>query len=224
VTDLLLLRHGESEWNALGRWQGQADPPLSDLGRRQARQAAALLPCPGRVVSSDLQRAAATADIIASRHGLEVAGRPTALRERHAGPWQGRTHDEIESGWPGMLASGSRPAGFEGDDDILARVVPALEALADASGPDTSGCVTAGSGVPDPDVADAVASGSGNSSVIVVVTHGGVLRALERAHGIDGPRIPNLGGRWWRRTNAGLDPGAAVLLVGGESITRPEET
>lgn len=199
MTDLLLLRHGESEWNALGRWQGQADPPLSDLGRRQARQAAAVLPCPGRVVSSDLQRAAGTADIIASHHGLEVAGRPTALRERHAGPWQGRTHDEIEAGWPGMLASGSRPAGFEGDDDILSRVVPALEALAEPSGPDAS-------------------------AVIVVVTHGGVLRALERAHGIDGPRIPNLGGRWWRRTSAGLVAGDAVLLVAGDNITRPEET
>ena len=69
ATRVLVLRHGQSEWNALGRWQGQADPPLTTLGRLQARQAAELLvsECPSfdLVISSDLKRAVVTADLIA---------------------------------------------------------------------------------------------------------------------------------------------------------------
>ncbi len=54
---LLLVRHGQSEWNAAGRWQGQADPPLTDLGRAQARAAARAIGGVDAVFASDLQRA-----------------------------------------------------------------------------------------------------------------------------------------------------------------------
>ena len=66
---LLLVRHGESTWNAARRWQGWADPPLSDLGRRQAVEAAARLAdldLGDRVVASDLRRAIETAELLAA--------------------------------------------------------------------------------------------------------------------------------------------------------------
>ena len=70
ITRLLALRHGESEWNALGRWQGQADPPLTDLGRLQAFHAARNLGVVDAIVASDLQRATDTARIISEALGV----------------------------------------------------------------------------------------------------------------------------------------------------------
>jgi probable phosphoglycerate mutase len=195
VTDLLLVRHGQSEWNALGRWQGHADPPLTDLGRRQARHAAQRLAPLERIVSSDLRRAAETADIIGDEWSVDAPARVAALRERDAGPWQGLTHDEIAARWPGYLESGRRPDGFEDDGSLLARVVPARAALDGAVGGGT-----------------------------LVVTHGGVLRALERQHDLASERVPNLGGRWYHVEGDGLRPGEAIVLVGADELTRPEET
>jgi broad specificity phosphatase PhoE len=195
VTDLLLVRHGQSEWNALGRWQGHADPPLTELGRQQARHAADRLAPLARIVTSDLRRAAETADIIGERWSAEAPTRVTALRERDAGPWQGLTHDEIAASWPGFLESGQRPDGFEDDASLLARVLPALAAL------------------------------DGSAAIpTLVVTHGGVLRTLERHHDLVGDRVPNLGGRWYHVEGATIRPGEAVVLVGADELTRPEET
>src|SRR5688572_19392365 len=87
---LLLLRHGQSTWNADGRWQGQADPPLSPLGEEQARDAARRL-APGqfsRVLASDLRRARQTAEILADALRLPVEVDPD-LREIDVGDWQG---------------------------------------------------------------------------------------------------------------------------------------
>ena len=63
TTRILLARHGETEWNRLGRWQGHADPPLNDTGRQQAETLAAQLDDDGiaAVYSSDLRRASETA-------------------------------------------------------------------------------------------------------------------------------------------------------------------
>ena len=58
MTRVLLVRHGQSEWNADGRWQGQADPALTDLGRHQALHASRSLGSVDAIVASDLQRAA----------------------------------------------------------------------------------------------------------------------------------------------------------------------
>jgi len=101
VTRMLLARHGQSEWNALGRWQGQADPPLSELGRQQARAAADRLGTVDAIVSSDLERALATAAIIAEVLGVGPVLVEPRLRERSAGEWSGLTRDEIEADWPG---------------------------------------------------------------------------------------------------------------------------
>src|SRR3546814_20911924 len=69
MTRVLLVRHGQSAWNATGRWQGQADPPLTDLGRAQAHHADRSLRVVDAIVASDLQRAAATALIISGELG-----------------------------------------------------------------------------------------------------------------------------------------------------------
>ena len=89
MTRVLLVRHGQSEWNADGRWQGQADPPLTDLGRHQALHAARNLGVVDAIVASDLQRASETALIIAGELGVGPLVLEPDLRERDAGEWSG---------------------------------------------------------------------------------------------------------------------------------------
>jgi broad specificity phosphatase PhoE len=96
VTTLLLVRHGETDWNRDGRWQGGSDTSLNDLGRGQARALAQELDGNvGVVYSSDLSRARETAEIIAAKLGLEIRFDPR-LRERGFGSWEGLTTSEIE--------------------------------------------------------------------------------------------------------------------------------
>jgi 2,3-bisphosphoglycerate-dependent phosphoglycerate mutase len=100
VTTLLLVRHGETDWNADGRLQGQTDRPLSDFGRRQARKLAEELadePLEA-IYSSDLARARETAEIVGERLGLPVVLDPE-LREKDWGSWEGLTaveRDRVE--------------------------------------------------------------------------------------------------------------------------------
>ena len=102
---LVLVRHGETEWNLQGRYQGRADTELSARGVRTARRAAARLASRhfGLIVASPLRRAAATAAVIAATLG----GLPTLFDERLAeidfGEWQGLTQSEVKSQWPEML-------------------------------------------------------------------------------------------------------------------------
>src|SRR3546814_3323938 len=105
MTRVLLVRHGQSEWNATGRWQGQADPPLTDLGRAQAHHAARSLGVVDAIVASDLQRAADTALIISGELGVGPVVLDEGLRERDAGEWSGLTRAEIERDWPGYLGA-----------------------------------------------------------------------------------------------------------------------
>jgi len=93
---LLVWRHGQTEWNASGRFQGQADVPLDDLGHLQAKRAAPVLAGfnPSMIVASDLSRARQTAAPLAELTGLPVATDPR-LREIHVGSWEGLTADEV---------------------------------------------------------------------------------------------------------------------------------
>ena len=91
ATRLLVARHGQSEWNALGRWQGHADVPLSDDGMRQAADAGLALGTFDAVWASDLQRALLTAQIIAEIIGIGPVMIDARLRETDVGPWQGLT-------------------------------------------------------------------------------------------------------------------------------------
>ncbi|HJU36658.1 MAG TPA: histidine phosphatase family protein [Gaiellaceae bacterium] len=97
---LLLVRHGETDWNADGRLQGQTDRPLSDFGRRQAQQLADELADEEleAIYSSDLSRARETAEIVGERLGLPVVLDPE-LREKDWGTWEGLTaveRDRVE--------------------------------------------------------------------------------------------------------------------------------
>jgi probable phosphoglycerate mutase len=170
MTRILLVRHGQSTWNADGRWQGRADPPLSDLGRRQAEVAAGTVGELGimRVVASPLVRAHETATIVGGALGLTVDADPR-LQERDAGEWTGKTRTEIEAGWPGFLTDGKRPAGFETDDILDRRAMAAVRDIA------------------------ALATSTGGGPV-VVISHGGLIRVVERALGSEPHSVPNLGG------------------------------
>ena len=100
MTALLLVRHGETDWNADARLQGQTDRPLSDFGRRQARQLADELAEEQfeAIYSSDLSRARETAEIVGERLGLAVVLDPD-LREKDWGTWEGLTaveRDRVE--------------------------------------------------------------------------------------------------------------------------------
>jgi 2,3-bisphosphoglycerate-dependent phosphoglycerate mutase len=100
VTTLLLVRHGETDWNADGRLQGHTDRPLSDFGRRQARQLAEELADESleTIYASDLARARETAEIVGERLGLPVVLEPD-LREKDWGTWEGLTaveRDRVE--------------------------------------------------------------------------------------------------------------------------------
>jgi broad specificity phosphatase PhoE len=101
VRRVVLLRHGRTEWNASGRFQGQLDSPLDPTGRAQAAAAgAALLPMQAdALVSSDLKRTLDTAQVVAEACGLEVAV-DERLREIHLGAWQGLTRAEARSSYP----------------------------------------------------------------------------------------------------------------------------
>jgi broad specificity phosphatase PhoE len=126
VTTILLARHGETDWNRNGIWQGWADPPLNGTGRAQARELAEQLrhvPFDA-VYSSDLQRAHATAEIVAAPHGVPVVADP-GLREIDIGSWSGLTRAEIEERFPG----GERPDG-ETREQHAARVLAAVERIA----------------------------------------------------------------------------------------------
>jgi glucosyl-3-phosphoglycerate phosphatase len=93
---LVLWRHGQTEWNVAGRGQGHLDVPLDEVGRQQARSAAARLASlrPSAIISSDLSRAYETAEALADLTGLEIR-RDSALREIHLGQWQGLTRGEV---------------------------------------------------------------------------------------------------------------------------------
>jgi len=102
---LILLRHGETDWNAQNRFQGQTDIPLNAVGRQQARLVARRLrhePI-GKIYTSNLSRAMETARIVAAAHALE-AHPAQALRERSFGLWEGLTMSEIEQRYPESAA------------------------------------------------------------------------------------------------------------------------
>lgn len=183
-TRVLLVRHGQSEWNATGRWQGQADPALSPLGLRQAGMAAERLADAGIevVCCSPLRRAAVTAEIIAERLALPAPVPVPDLMELDVGEWSGLTHDEIEQRWPGALGPPRRqPPGGEVRSDFEARVRRGL-----------LGVATQHPGL-----------------TVAAVAHGGVIRAVEKAAGVPRGPIPNLVA-WWLT----VDPATATIDAG----------
>lgn len=205
------MRHGQSEWNATGRWQGQADPTLSDLGREQARLAAAALGTVDAIVASDLQRASETALIISGLLGVGPVVLEPGLRERDAGEWSGLTRAEIDERYPGWLTSLAdrhsafrpkreptgdderRPPGWEPDGVLLARALAAIARIHEL--------------VPDGDV--------------LAVTHGGLIYTVEHHLGGDVHRLANGEGRFVTVDGERLVLGDRILLVDEDAVTRP---
>jgi broad specificity phosphatase PhoE len=99
VTELLLIRHGETDWNRDGRWQGQLDVPLNAHGLEQAAALAEALSIEplDAIFTSDLRRARQTAEVLAAATGASVV-EDRRLREIHLGRWQGLTQMEISLG------------------------------------------------------------------------------------------------------------------------------
>ncbi len=191
MTELLVIRHGETDWNRQHRFQGQIDVPLNAIGLEQARRLGERLrdePI-DVLVSSDLQRARATADALLQARG----GRPPAVlapiaaltpaldalwREQHFGALEGldvptiqQRHGGLWAAWLRHEADYALPEGGESNRVFHARVMRALDALLQAY----------------------------QGRRVVVVTHGGVLDMLWRSAGglpLHGPReceIPNAG-------------------------------
>ncbi len=179
MTELLVIRHGETDWNRAHRFQGQIDVPLNALGRLQAQRLGQRLAAEraDALVCSDLQRALATAAPLAQAWGLTPQAQPL-WREQGFGLLEGldvatiqRQHAELWAQWIRHQADYALPGGGESNTAFHARVLRALAAL--------------------------VAAHPGQR--VVLVTHGGVLDMLWRsAHGLalSGPRcceIPNTG-------------------------------
>jgi glucosyl-3-phosphoglycerate phosphatase len=171
---LVLVRHGITDWNREGRWQGQLDPPLSDTGRQEAglvaeRIARDDLLRPARIVASSLARARETAEVIGEVVGIR-AEPEVRLMEIGAGEWEGRTHDELEATdgeryrtWRSSPES-TRPPGGEPIDEATARVRTLLGEL------------------------DAAVAWP-----ILLVSHGGTLRIMARLlFGLGDDRGPDL--------------------------------
>lgn len=166
VRHLVMLRHGQTEFNAGSRMQGQMDTALSDLGRAQAAAAAEVLAKrqPLAIVSSDLRRALDTAVELAERSG-QVVREDVRLRETHLGDWQGLTHQQVDARDPGARQAWRddarlAPHGGESRLDVADRSLPLVAELV--------------AGEPDWGADDC-------QRPVVLVAHGGLIAALTAA-------------------------------------------
>jgi len=132
---LILLRHGQTDYNIDGRMQGHIDSNLTAEGHDQAAAAAPVLAelAPDRVISSDLRRAVDTAEVVAAACGLPVKF-DARLRETHLGHWQGRTVAEIDRDYPGAIAAWRSdpawaPPGGESRIAVVTRSRPVVDEL-----------------------------------------------------------------------------------------------
>lgn len=173
MSRIYVARHGQSTWNAERRWTGHGDPPLSEVGRAQAREACETLAAHrfDAVCSSTLARALDTATIIASALGLKQLEAMSEFNERFAGQMRGMTSAEIEERWPGLLErwrSGSPPdvPGAEPWQEFVDRVLVGLRRLQLLPGR------------------------------ILLISHMGVQRAIEHAYGRPPHWYGNLEGLW----------------------------
>ena len=137
VRRLIVWRHGRTGWNAAGRFQGQLDPPLDEVGRAQAARAAQelaglLAGVPAVLVSSDLQRAADTAAALAPLLGVELRFDPR-LREHGLGSWEGLTRAEVAERYPAQFADwqAGGPVTERGGEPSATLAARVLAAVAD---------------------------------------------------------------------------------------------
>lgn len=165
-----LARHGETEWNRAGRWQGKTDIPLSEVGRAQAQALRGRVSGRGivQVYASDLGRARETAEIVAASLGLAPVKLDARLRERGFGCFEGLTRAECElhhpEAWSRYLADRrSTPPDAEPQAEVVARMLAALTEIAAAT--------PAG-------------------AAVLAVSHGGAIRSF--VHAVTGATPPPL--------------------------------
>lgn len=131
---LIIMRHGQTDWNVENRFQGHTDIPLNATGRGQVARAASILGTQDidHIISSDLQRALDTASAVAAVKNLRVIP-DQRLRETHCGSWEGRTGPDIEATDGENLArwfdGDDLPAGGDGErrSDVVKRMMSAIE-------------------------------------------------------------------------------------------------
>jgi phosphoserine phosphatase len=148
---LLLVRHGETQWNREGRFQGQIDIPLNDNGRVQAAQAGEFLKSVAidAAVTSSMSRPKETAELILKHHPSVQLQTTETLWEISHGLWEGKLESEIEAGYPGLLQEWQTkpetvqmPEG-ENLDDVWRRAVEGWSAIVQAAKPGTTTLVVA---------------------------------------------------------------------------------
>jgi probable phosphoglycerate mutase len=194
-----MLRHGQTDYNAGSRMQGQLESQLTDLGRAQAVAAAEVLAKrqPLLIVSSDLRRAYDTAVALGERTGLTVHV-DTRLRETHLGDWQGLTHQQVDADAPGARLAWRddatlAPHGGESRIDVADRSVPLVAELVAAERE---------WGTEDPD------------RPLVLVAHGGLIAALTAALldlPVDSwPVLGGMGNASWAQLSGHGDDDAAM--------------
>ena len=196
VASIILLRHGQTDWNAQHRFQGQADVPLNQAGVRQAEAAREALADVelAAVYSSPLSRAHDTATLV--RPGAEIRTDPR-LMEIDVGSWAGLTWDQVKAGMPDYEAKYANGVDFrrspEGETlaDVVARGLPALEEIAAAH----------------------------VDSTVLVVSHGLLLnRVIHALLGLEGRVLGGLGNAHY--TELGHAHGAWRLLAHNVGIIR----
>ena len=151
MTRLILIRHGQTEWNAAGRYQGQVDLPLNALGRQQAEQIVQQLDGTqlAAIYASDLARARETAEVLARATGLQVQ-LDRRLREIEQGEWEGMPFTEIQRRYPRELEQRrENPLGFvtpggESIRQVRQRVLEAAEEICRRHPNDTVAIVSHG--------------------------------------------------------------------------------
>ncbi|MBA3906998.1 MAG: histidine phosphatase family protein [Pseudonocardiales bacterium] len=212
---LVLLRHGQTNYNVEGRMQGHLDVLLTETGHAQAAAVAPGIAAlgPDRLISSDLRRAVDTADVVAAASGLDVKVDPR-LRETHLGEWQGRPLVDVERGWPGAIAAWRSdpawaPPGGESRIEVVRRSRPVIDEL-------------------DEEYAD------NPKGIVVVVAHGGMIAGLVCGLlGLPTSTWPSIGGmgncHWaslarrddhprWRLVGYNVSGGVAVPRVREPSL------
>lgn len=150
---MYLVRHGETAWNQVGRWQGHTDVGLNEAGRVQARALAGTFAAHGicRAHSSDLARARETAEIIAARLGLSSVTTDSGFRERGFGCFEGLTREECQARFPEAWAryrslQSVPPPGGEERAAVVARMRAATLRAASALPPGGVGLVVSHGG------------------------------------------------------------------------------
>lgn len=137
-TTFHLIRHGQTNWNLEGRYQGQKDIPLNETGKMQAHQTGEKLMGKyfSAIYSSDLIRTKQTAQIIADTLGLLVIQTDSRLREIYQGEWEGQYFFEIKNTFPEKVASiranplHDRPPGGESIGEVAKRMIQVLDEIA----------------------------------------------------------------------------------------------